>query len=201
VTDTLRRDKNKITFIAHMFDGSDKTLTLGVKEGGFSHALSSDRPQAGKVEGALYDRLNVKPSDLFDRNIVRFDSDKLKRVIIRNRNQTLVAVMREDKWFVETPSNYEGKELDLMGILSGLKIERADDVLHKPSGPPAAKLAKPTLTAQLVGKDGASVTLLFSAPDGERVYVRRAGSLFVYKTGHHIFNRMNFRVKELVVDD
>lgn len=219
VTDTLRRDKNKITFIASLRDGSDKTLTLGAKEGDFSHAIASDRPQAGKVEGSLYDRLNVRPSDLFDRNIVRFDPDKLERIIIKNQNQTLVAVKREDEWVVETPSKYEGKELNMVGVLIGLKTERADEVLYKPSGPAAAKLSehamtalrfwrfwltpsetaavlsKPAITAQLVGKDSVAVTLLFSAPDGERVYVRRAGSPFVYKTGHHIFNRLNFRLR------
>jgi len=225
VADSLKRDKDKITLIASLLDGSEKTLTLGTKEGGFSRAIASDRPRAGKVEGSLYDRLNVRPSDLFDRNIVRFDPNKLKRVIIKNRNQTLVAVVRVDKWVVETPSNYEGRELNMLGIMSGLKTERADEVLYKPSGPPAAKLSKPAMTAlrfwrfwltpsetaavlskpaitaQLVGKDGVSVTLLFSAPDGERVYVRRDGSPFVYKTGRHIFERLNFRVKDLVTPD
>ncbi|HKE03123.1 MAG TPA: DUF4340 domain-containing protein [Blastocatellia bacterium] len=199
VADTLRRDKYKITFIASLLDGSEKALTLGTKEGGSSYAIASDRPQAGKVEGSLYDRLNVKPSDLYDRNIIRFDLDKLKRIVVRNQNQTLAAVNQEGRWVVETPSEYKGKELDLMGPLNSLKAERADDVLHNPSGPVSAKFARPAITAQFVNKNGAAITLLFSAPDGEKVYVRRTNSLFVYKTERHIFNRLNFRVRELVV--
>src|SRR5215510_751160 len=199
VADTLRRDKYKITFIVSLLDGSEKELTLGAKEGGSSYAIASDRPQAGKVEGSLYDRLNVKPSDLYDRNIIRFDLDKLKRIVVRNQNQTLAAVNQEGRWVVETPSEYKGKELDLMGPLNSLKAERADDVLHNPSGPVAAKFARPAITAQFVNKNGAAITLLFSAPDGEKVYVRRTNSLFVYKTERHIFNRLNFRVRELVV--
>jgi len=201
VAATLRRDKDKITFIASLLDGSEKALTLGTKAGGSSYAIASDRPQAGKVEGSLYDRLNVKPSDLYDRNIIRFDLDKLKRIVVRNQNQTLAAVNQEGRWVVETPSEYKGKELDLMGPLNSLKAERADDVLHNPSGPVAAKFARPAITAQFVNKNGAAITLLFSAPDGEKVYVRRTNSLFVYKTERHIFNRLNFRVRELVVSN
>jgi hypothetical protein len=201
VADTLRRDKDKVTFIASLRDGSEKALTLGTKEGGSSYAIASDRPQAGKVEGSLYDRLNVKPSDLYDRNIIRFDPDELKRIVIRNQNQTLAAVNQEGKWVVETPSEYKGRELDLTGTLNSLKAERADEVLHNPSGPVAAKFAGPAITAQFVNKNGAATTLQFSAPDGEKVYVRRTNSLFVYKTERHIFNRMNFKVKELVAAD
>jgi hypothetical protein len=198
VADKLRRDKDKVTFIASLIDGSEKELTLGMKEGGSSYAIASDRPQAGKVEGSLYDRLNVKPSDLYDRNIIRFDPDELKRIVIRNHNQTLAAVNQEGKWLVETPSEYKGRELDLTGTLNSLKAERADEVLHNPSVLIAAKVASPTITAQFVNKNGAAATLLFSAPDGEKVYVRRNDSPFVYKTERHIFNRMNFKVKELV---
>jgi hypothetical protein len=201
VADKLRRDKDKVTFIASLLDGSEKELTLGMKEGGSSYVIASDRPQAGKVEGSLYDRLNVKPSDLYDRNIIRFDPDELKRIVIRNHNQTLAAVNQEGKWLVETPSEYKGRELDLTGTLNALKAERADEVLHNPSGPVATKFANPAITAQFVNKNGAATTLLFSAPDGEKIYVRRTNSLFVYKTESHIFNRLNFRVKELVAAD
>lgn len=156
---------------------------------------------AGKVEGSLYDKLNVKPSDLYDRNLLRLDPDELKRVVIRNQRQMLAAINREGKWVVEMPSEYKGKELSLLETLNSLKAERANEVLHNPSGTVAMKLARPAISAQFVNKNGGSITLLFSAPDGGRVYVRRAGSPFVYKTEHHIFNRLNFRVKELVVAD
>jgi hypothetical protein len=199
VEDALRRDKDKITLIADLLDGGEKALTLGAKEGGSCRAVASGRTQAGKVEGSLYDRLNVKPSDLYDRNIIRFDLEELKRVVIRNQNQTLAAVNQEGRWLVETPSEYKGKELDLTGTLNSLKAERADEVLHNLSGPAAAKFTSPAITAQFVNKNGAPATLLFSAPDGEKVYVRRIDSPLVYKTGRHIFNRLNFRVREMVV--
>jgi hypothetical protein len=150
------------------------------------------------VGASLYDKLNARPSDLCDRNIIRFDPDELKRIVIRNQNQTLTAVKQEGKWVVEAPSEYKGRELDLMGILNSLKAERADEVLHNPSGLIAAKFAGPAITAQFVNKNGAATTLLFSAPDSEKVYVRRTNSLFVYKTERHIFNRLNFKVKELL---
>src|SRR5574341_970307 len=50
VADTLRQDKDKITFIASLLDGSEKALTLGTKEEGSSHAIASDCPQAGRSE-------------------------------------------------------------------------------------------------------------------------------------------------------
>jgi hypothetical protein len=199
VEDALSRDRDKITFIADLLDGGEKALTLGAKEGGSCRAVASGRTQAGKVEGSLYDRLNVRPSDLYDRNIIRFDPENLKRVVIRNQNQTLAAVNQEGRWLVETPSEYKGKELDLTGTLNSLKAERADEVLHNPSGPGAAKFTSLAITAQFVNKNGAGATLLFSAPDGEKVYVRRIDSPLVYKTGRHIFNRLNFRVREMVV--
>jgi hypothetical protein len=201
VEDALRRDKDKITFIADLLDGGEKALTLGAKEGGSCRAVVSGRTQAGKVEGSLYDRLNVKPSDLYDRNIIRFDHEELKRIVIRNQYQTLTAVNQDGRWLVETPSKYKGKELDMTGTLNSLKVERADEVLHAPSGPVAAKFANPAITAQFMNKSGAATTLLFSAPDGEGVYVRRTSNSFVYKTERHIFNRLNFKVKELVAAD
>ena len=66
---------------------------------------------------------------------------------------------------------------------------------------PALCTSSPAITAQFVNKNGAATTLQFSAPDGEKVYVRRTNSLFVYKTERHIFNRLNFKVKELVAAD
>ena len=150
---------------------------------------------------ANYDKLNVRPSDLCDRNIIRFDPDELKRIVIRNQNQTLASVKEEGKWMVETPSEYKGRELDMVGTLNFLKAERADEVLHNPSGPVATKFASPAITAQFVNKNGSATTLLLSVPDGEKVYVKRNNSPFVYKTERHIFNRLNFKVKELVAAD
>jgi hypothetical protein len=193
--------KHRVTVTVQTFFDGEKTLTLGAKEGGFSLAVASDRPQAGKVEDSLYDKLNVRPSDLCDRNIIRFDPEELKRIVIKNQNQTLAAVKQEGKWVVETPPEYKGRELNLMGTLNSLKAERADEVLNNPSGPVATKFASPVITAQFVNKNGAGVTLLFSAPDGEKVYVRRNNNPFVYKTERHIFNRLNFKVKELVDAD
>src|SRR5215475_15252790 len=117
---------------------------------------------------ANYDKLNVRPSDLCDRNIIRFDPDELKRIVIRNQNQTLAAVNQEGKWVVETPSEYKGRELDLTGTLNSLKAERADEVLHNPSGPVATKFASPAITVQFVNKNGSATTLLLSVPDGEK---------------------------------
>jgi len=194
-------EKHRVTLTVQTFFEGEKTLTLGAKERGFSLAVASDRPQAGKVEASLYDKLNVKPSDLCDRNIIRFDLDELKRIVIRNQNQTLAAVKEEGKWMVETPSEYKGRELDMVGTLNFLKAERADEVLHNPSGQVATKFASPAITAQFVNKNGSATTLLLSAPDGEKVYVKRNNSPFVYKTERHIFNRLNFKVKELVAAD
>jgi len=194
-------EKHQVRLTVQTFFDGEKTLTFGAKEGGFSLGAASDRPQAGKVEASLYDRLNVKPSALYDRNIIRFDPDELKRIVVRNQNQTLAAVNRDGKWVVETLSEYKGKELDLIGPLNSLKAERADEVLHNSSGPVAAKFASPAITVQFVNKNGAATTLLFSAPDGEKVYVRRNNGPFVYKTERHIFNRLNFKVKELVAPD
>jgi hypothetical protein len=190
---------HRITLTVRMLGGGEKTLTLGAKEGGLSLAAVSDRSQTGKVDASLYDKLSVKPSDLYDRNIIRFDTNELERIAIRNQNQTLAAINREGRWVVEAPSEYKGGELDLMGTLNSLKAERADEVLHSSSGLVAAKFARPAISAQFVNKNGAATTLLFSAPDGGKVYVKRTDSPFVYKTDRHIFNRLNFRAKEIVV--
>jgi hypothetical protein len=194
-------ERHQVTLTVLTFFDGEKTLTLGANVGGFSLAVASDRPQAGKVEASLYDNLNVRPSDLCDRNIIRFDPDELKRIVIRNQNQTLAAVKQEDKWMVETPSEYKGRELDMMGTLNSLKVERADEVLHNPSRSVTTKFASPAITVQFVNKNGSGATLLFSTPEGEKVYVRRNDSPFVYKTERHIFNRLNFRLKELVAAD
>ena len=151
--------KSKVT-LKLLRDGKEKTLTLGTKEGGFSLAAVSDHPQAGKVEASLYDKLNVTPSDLYDRNLIRFDPNDLQYVIIRNQWRNLTAVNREGRWIVESPSEYKDKALGLTETLNALKAERADEVLPALSGPAAAKLSRPTLTAQFADKSGAVITLL-----------------------------------------
>jgi hypothetical protein len=190
-------DKPKITLSARLQDGSERVLTVGSKADGGYYAKSSDRPQIIKIESALYDKLNVKPAELRDKQIIKLNKDELTRIEIKNPNQKILAEKKEDKWLVREPAERKDKELQTFKIFSALET-RAKEILDSPSAAIRSKLLKPTVVVQLTDKSGKVTLLAISSADGDDVYVTVKGRPQVYKVGKQVLDDLSFKAADLI---
>jgi hypothetical protein len=190
-------DKPKIKLSVRLQDGSERILVIGSKADGGYYAKISDRPQIIKIESALYDKLNVKPAELRDKQIVKLNKDELTRIEIKNPNQKILAEKKEDKWVVKEPTDKKDKELQTFKIFNALET-KAKEVLDSPSAAIKSKLAKPPVVVQLTDKSGKVIVLNFSSADGDDVYVTVKGRPEVYKVGKQVLSDLSFKASDVI---
>ena len=187
-------DKPEITLTMRLQSGGESALIIEAKEKDFNYAKRSDRPQILKIGSSLYDKLNVKLANLYDRNIIRFNPDDLTRVRIKNRHQMLAAEKGQDEqWVVKERTGIRGEDLDITRILNVLRTTRADEVMDRPSASVMSRLARPEAEVQLTNGDGKTQTLWVSAADGDNAYAKRKASLLVYKISRYLVQDLNFK--------
>jgi hypothetical protein len=193
-------DKPRITLTAQLQGGGERTLIIGPKTNDSYFAKNSALPQIFKIDSALYDKLNVKLSDLRDKQIIKLSKDELTRVEIKNTNQTLVAEKDKDgKWIVKEPAEQKDKEAQSWKLFDPLETTRATEVLDKATGAVAAKLAKPAIEVRLTDKNGKVTVVKISAADGEDAYASVEGRPAVYKVSKHIVDDLNFKAADIVL--
>lgn len=190
-------DKSKISITAKLATGGERTVAIGSKVDENYYAKVSDRPQLLKIDTLLHHKLNTKLASLRSKQFVKLDRDELTKVYIKNSNVTLVAEKKDDKWMVIEPADKKGKEASTFKMFTPLET-RATDVLDKPSGAIAAKLAKPAVEVRLTDKNGKTTILRISSADGENVYVKIEGRPEIYKVEKSLLDGLNFKADEAV---
>jgi hypothetical protein len=190
-------DKSKISITARLTAGGERTVSIGSKVDENYYAKISDRPQLIKVDKSFYDKLNTELATLRSKQFVKLNRDELTKVYIRNSNVTLVAEKKDDKWLVTEPADKKDKEASTFKIFTPLETQ-ATDVLDKPTGAIAAKLAKPAVEVRLTDKNGKTTILKISAADGEDVYVRVEGRPEIYKVAKSLLDGLNFKADDAV---
>jgi len=190
-------DKSKISVMARLNTGGERTITVGSKVDDKYYAKASDRPQLLKVEEPFYDKLNTKLASLRSKQFVKFNRDELTKVYIKNSNVTLVAEKKDDKWKVTEPADKKDKEASTFKIFTPLETQ-ATEVIDKPTGAVAGKLAKPAVEVRLTDKSGKTTTLKISSADGDNVYVKVEGRAEIYKVAKTLLDGLNFKADEAV---
>jgi hypothetical protein len=190
-------DKPKLSLQIKFLTGQERTINVGSKVDENYYAKVSDRPQLLKIDKAFYDKLNTKPETLRSKQFVKFNRDDLTTVYIKNPNVTLVAEKKDDKWLVKEPADKKDKEASTFKLFTPLESP-ATEVIDKPTGPIAAKLAKPAVEVRLTDKNGKTTILKISAADGENVYVKVEGRPEVYKAGKTLLDGLSFKADEAV---
>lgn len=190
-------DKSKISITARLTTGGERTISIGSKVDGNYYAKASDRPQVVKVDQAFYDKLNTKLSELRSKKFVKFDREELKTIYVKNPNVTLVAEKKDEKWLVTEPADKKDKEASTFKIFNPLETQ-ATEVIDKPTGAIAAKLAKPAVEVRLTDKNGKTTILKISSADGENVYVKVDGRPEIYKVGKSLLDDLSFKADEAV---
>jgi Domain of unknown function (DUF4340) len=191
-------DKSKVSFTAQLTTGGERILSIGSKIDDKYYAKVSDRPQIFKVESALYDKLNTGIAPLRSKSFVKIDRDDLTRVQVKNTNLTLVVEKNsEGKWLVKEPQDKKDKEAYSYKFIDPMET-KATEVIDKPSGAIAGKLAKPAVEVRLTGKNGKVTVVQVSSADGDDVYVRVEGRAQVYKVSRSMFDSLNFKIDEAV---
>jgi Domain of unknown function (DUF4340) len=190
-------DKSKISITTRLTAGGERSVGIGSKVDENYYAKISDRPQLIKVDKSFYDKLNTKLATLRSKQFVKLNRDELTKVYIKNTNVTLVAEKKDDKWLVTEPADKKDKEASTFKIFTPLETQ-ATDVLDKPTGAIAAKLAKPAVEVRLTDKNGKTTILKISAADGEDVYVRVEGRPEIYKVAKSLLDGLNFKADDAV---
>ncbi|MGH9937741.1 MAG: DUF4340 domain-containing protein [Blastocatellia bacterium] len=190
-------DKSKISLTTRLATGAERTITVGSKVDENYYAKVSDRPQLIKVDKSFYDKLDTKLATLRSKQFVKFNRDDLTKVYIKNPNVTLVAEKKDDKWLVTAPADKKDKEASTFKIFTPLETQ-ATEVLDKPAGAIAAKLAKSAVEVRLTDKNGKTTILKISSADGDDVYVKVEGRPEVYKVGKSLLDGLSFKADEAV---
>ncbi|HEY7182114.1 MAG TPA: DUF4340 domain-containing protein [Blastocatellia bacterium] len=190
-------DKSKVSITARLNTGGERTVSIGSKVNDNYYAKVSDRPQLLKVDTLFYEKLNTKLAALRSKQFVKLNRDELTKVYIKNSNLTLVAEKKDNKWTVVEPADKKDKEASTFKIFTPLETQ-ATEVLDKPSGAIASKLAKPAVEVRLTDKSGKTTILKISSADGDNVYVKVEGRPEIYKVEKSTLDGLNFKADEAV---
>jgi hypothetical protein len=188
-------DNPKITLNAQLNDGSEKTLSVGVKDENH-YAKTSTRPEVIKISASLYDKLNIKPSELRNKDMFKLDRDNLSKIEIKNPNLRLVAEKNGDKWTIKEPADKKDKDAPPAKIINPFDT-KADDILDAPSADVRSKLAKPAVEAKLTYKDGKVIEVKVSSADGDNAYVTVKGRSEAFKVKKKMLDDLSFKPADL----
>jgi hypothetical protein len=188
-------DKPAITLSVSMNDGSEKTVSFGVKDDNH-YARISTRPDVLKISASLYDKLNVKPADLRSKELFKLDQDNLSKIEIRNPNLTLVAEKSGDKWTIKEPADKKDKDAPAFKVVNPFDT-KAEEIIDSPSGDVQSKLAKPAVEAKLTYKNGKVVEVKISAADGDSAYVTLKGGKEVFRVNKQMLEDLSFKAADL----
>jgi uncharacterized ParB-like nuclease family protein len=190
-------EQPKITLTAGLQGGGERTLVISDKKDDSYYAKNSGQPQVFKVDASLFDKLNIKFSDLRDKQIIKLEKDQLTRLQLKNQNLTLLAEKNPDgKWIVKQPEDKKDKEAQVDRIFDAIET-KATEVLEKPAPSISAKLVKPAAEVQLTGKDGKTTTIKVSAADGDNAYVRVEGKPTIYKVEKRVVENLNLKASDV----
>jgi uncharacterized protein DUF4340 len=190
-------DKPKLSLKAKLQDGSERVVAIGSKTGESYYAKNSDRPQVVKVESILYDRLNIKPFELRDRQIVKLNREELTRVEIKNPNGTLIAEKDKDgKWIIKEPADKKEKEAQMSKIFSSIE-QKAMEILDQPPASARPKLAKPAVEVQVTDRSGKTTVLSLSSADGDNAYISVKGRPGIYKVRKQVVEDLSFKPADM----
>jgi Domain of unknown function (DUF4340) len=192
-------DKPKLTLTARLTAGGERTVSLGSKiDDRYYYAKTSDRPQLYKVDAAFHGAVNTKLATLRSKTLVKLNRDDLTRVQIKNPNLTIVAEKNnEGKWLVKEPADKKDKEAYSFKLIDPIET-RATEVIDRPTGAIAAKLAKPEVEVRLTGKDGKTTVIKVSSADSDNAYARVEGRSEVYKVPKSMLESLSFKIEEAV---
>ena len=190
-------DKPGVTLTARLQDGSERVVAVGSKNEDGYYAKTSDRPQIIKIGSGLYDKLNSKPSELLDKQIVKLKQDEITLLEIKNPNLSLVAEKKDNKWVVQTPADKKGKDLQTAKIFSALET-KAKEVVDNPSASIKSRLASPPVVIQITDKSGKTTVVNLSSADGDDVYVNVKGRPEIYKVGKQVLEDLSFKAADVI---
>jgi Domain of unknown function (DUF4340) len=188
-------DNPKITLTAQLNDGSEKTISAGVKDDNH-YAKASSRAQIFKISGSLYDKLNIKPAELRNKEMFKLDKDNLSKIEIKNPNLKLTAEKSGDKWVIKEPADKKDKDAPTFKVVNPFET-KAEEIVESPSGDVRAKLAKPAVEAKLTYKDGKVVEVKISSADGDNAYVSVKGRNEVFKVKKQMLDDLSFKAADL----
>ncbi len=188
-------DKPAVTLTAQLNDGSEKTIVAGVKDDNH-YAKASTRAQVFKISSSFYDKLNIKPSELRNKELFKLDKDNLSKIEIKNPNLKLVAEKSGDKWTIKEPADKKDKDAPTFKMINPFET-KAEEIVESPSSDVRSKLAKPAVEAKLTYKDGKVIEVKVSSADGDNVYVSVKGRSEVFKVKKQMLEDLSFKAADL----
>ena len=188
-------DSPKITLTAQLNDGSERTISAGEKDDNH-YAKANTRSQIFKISSSLYDKLNIKASELRNKEMFKLDKDNLSKIEIKNKNLKLVAEKNGDKWTIKEPTDKKDKDAPTFRVINPFET-KAEEIVESPSSDVRAKLAKPAVESTLTYKGGKVVEVKVSPAEGEYAYVSVKGRSEVFKVKKQMLDDLSFKAADL----
>jgi hypothetical protein len=188
-------DKPAITLTAQLNDGSERTLAVGTKED-VHYAKVSGRPEIVRIGLPLYEKLNIKPEELRNKELFKLDRNNLSKVELKNSSGRIVAEKTGDRWVIREPADKKDKDAPTSRLIDPFET-RADEVLASAPASARSRLAKPPVEAKLTYKDGRVVELRISSADEDAVYVNVKGRGEVFKVKKQMLDDLSLKPADL----
>src|SRR4030095_10806921 len=109
------------------------------------------RAQIFKISSSVYDKLNIKASELRSKEMFKFDRENVSKIEIKNPNVKLVAEKSGEKWVIKEPADKKEKDAPVAKIVNPFET-KAEGILDSPSADVRSRLAKPAVEAKLTYK-------------------------------------------------
>ncbi len=163
----------------------------------------ADSPAVLLTEGVFSSGMNKTVNDLRLRDLMAFQVDDVKKLIIAHDNGQTVEIDRDgDNWKIVKPAPYPADDTAVRTALSTLVNARASDfVADAPGNVNQYGLEKPHLTATVVLKSGEQQSMLFGFKQNEQgksgIYVRRGERAPVYAVAGYVMTSLDKSMLDL----
>jgi hypothetical protein len=163
-----------------------------------TYVLLDDAKEVSFIARDLLAAVDKPVLEFRDRRIAVFSEANLVRLRVRNKNTTLVAEKKDDKWLVHEPAAKKDWELMTWRIFNTLESAKATEILDAPKPAIRARLAKPEVEAELTDKDGQTLRVSVATAGKDEIYSLSSASPSIYKVESSTLESLNFKLDDVL---
>jgi hypothetical protein len=163
-----------------------------------TYVLLDDAKEVSFIPQDLLASVDKPVFEFRDRRIAVFNEADLVRVRVRNKNTSLLAEKKDDKWLVREPDAKKDWELMTWRIFNSLESAKAAEILDAPRPAIRARLAKPEVEAELTDKNGQTLRIVLAAAGKDETYSSSSASPLVYRVEPSTLESLNFKLDDVL---
>ncbi len=169
-------------------DGKTDQLLIGddIPTGNGAYAKLGNSTRIVTVSSVVKSSVDKRPDDLRDKRLLTFDSDKLTRVELQSRGQTIeFGKNGQNEWQIVKPRPLRADNSQVESLVSKLKDAKMD--MADAADPAKGYAAAPRLaTVSFTDSSGTQTIEIHMDADKTNVYAKSSAVAGVYKTGNDV---------------